>query len=207
MQEGNGQKIQNLKRIISIISICLLCGGAYSQNYNIKVAPSKTTQEDEQMASFILPDVTVWGRYESAGKKERRKLDRTVIAVKKTYPFSLEIKNILVETYLYLQTLPNDEEKEKHMKKVEKGVWNQYLPEMKKLTLYQGKMLIKLIDRECNQSSYELIKAFLGPFRSNFYQMFAGMMGASLKKEFDPENNQEDAVIEEIIELIENGYL
>lgn len=177
------------------------------QNYSVKIAPSKTNPEDEQMASFVLPDVTVWGRYETANKKERRKLDRTVIAVRKTYPLSLEIKSILVETYLYLQTLPDDEAKEKHMKKVEKGVWNQYLPEMKKLTLYQGKMLIKLIDRECNQSSYELIKAFLGPFKSNFYQMFAGLLGASLKKEFDPENSQEDAVIEEIIELIENGNL
>lgn len=195
------------RKIIFIIALCSLVEPVSGQNYTVKIAPSKTNQEDEQMASFILPDVTVWGRYETAGKKERRKLDRTVIAVKKTYPFSQEIKSILVETYLYLQTLPDDESKEKHMKKVEKGVWNQYLPEMKKLTLYQGKMLIKLIDRECNQTSYELIKAFLGPFRSNFYQMFAGLFGASLKKEFDPENNKEDAVIEEIIELIENGYL
>lgn len=195
------------RKIIFIIALCSLVEPVSGQNYTVKIAPSKNNQEDEQMASFILPDVTVWGRYETAGKKERRKLDRTVIAVKKTYPFSQEIKSILVETYLYLQTLPDDESKEKHMKKVEKGVWNQYLPEMKKLTLYQGKMLIKLIDRECNQTSYELIKAFLGPFRSNFYQMFAGLFGASLKKEFDPENNKEDAVIEEIIELIENGYL
>lgn len=195
------------RKLIFIIALCSLVEPVSGQNYTVKIAPSKTNQEDEQMASFILPDVTVWGRYETAGKKERRKLDRTVIAVKKTYPFSQEIKSILVETYLYLQTLPDDESKEKHMKKVEKGVWNQYLPEMKKLTLYQGKMLIKLIDRECNQTSYELIKAFLGPFRSNFYQMFAGLFGASLKKEFDPENNKEDAVIEEIIELIENGYL
>lgn len=195
------------RKIIFIIALCSLVEPVSGQNYTVKIAPSKTNQEDEQMASFILPDVTVWGRYETAGKKERRKLDRTVIAVKKTYPFSQEIKSILVETYLYLQTLPDDESKEKHMKKVEKGVWNQYLPEMKKLTLYQGKMLIKLIDRECNQTSYEIIKAFLGPFRSNFYQMFAGLFGASLKKEFDPENNKEDAVIEEIIELIENGYL
>ena len=81
----------------------------------------------------------------------------------------------------------------------------QYTPRMKKLTLAQGKLLIKLINRETSSSSYELVKAFLGPFKAGFYQAFAAIFGASLKKEYHPED--EDAMIERIIVLIENGQL
>jgi hypothetical protein len=78
---------------------------------------------------------------------------------------------------------------------------------MKKCTLSQGKLLIKLIDRECNQTSYELINAFAGSFKARFYQTFAALFGATLKKEYDPQNNDEDAMIEEIIWMIDNDML
>ena len=125
----------------------------------------------------------------------------------KMYPISLEVKAILVETYLYLQNLPDEKARQEHLEKVEKGVWDQYLPVMKKCTLAQGKLLIKLIDRECNQTSFELIQAFIGGFKARFYQTFAALFGASLKKEYDPANNEEDAMIEEIIWMIDNDML
>ena len=78
---------------------------------------------------------------------------------------------------------------------------------MRRCTLAQGKILIKLIDRECNQTSYELIQAFIGGFKAKFYQAFAALFGASLKKEYDPEHNDEDAMIEEIIWMIDNDML
>ena len=78
---------------------------------------------------------------------------------------------------------------------------------MKRCTLAQGKLLIKLIDRECNQTSYELIQAFIGGLKARFYQTFAALFGASLKKEYDPDNDEEDAMIEEIIWMIDNDML
>ena len=95
------------------------------------------------------------------------------------------INQILIETYEYMQTLPREGTRRAHQA-VEKGLKEQYTPMMKKLTFSQGKLLIKLVDRECNQTSYELVKAFVGPFRAGFYQTFASMFGASLKKEYDP---------------------
>lgn len=91
------------------------------------------------------------------------------------------------------------------MKRVEKGLKEQYTPQMKKLTFAQGKLLIKLVDRQSNQSSYELVKAFMGPFKAGFYQTFAALFGASLKKEYDPEND--DKLTERIIILVQNGQL
>jgi hypothetical protein len=76
---------------------------------------------------------------------------------------------------------------------------------MKKLTFTQGKLLIKLVDRQNNQTSYELVKAFMGPFKAGFYQTFAAMFGASLKKQYDPTGK--DAMVERVITLVENGQL
>lgn len=138
-------------------------------------------------------------------EKKKKAYDKLVRNVKKTLPIAKEINSIVIETYLYLETLPNKKAKEEHIKKVEKGLKEQYTPKMKKLTFAQGKLLIKLIDRECNQSSYELVKAFMGPFKAGFYQTFASIFGASIKKEYNPAD--EDIMIERIITLIENGQI
>ena len=128
-----------------------------------------------------------------------------VYNVKKTLPIAKEVNRAIIETYEYLLTLPDEKAREKHLQMVEKGVKEQYTPRLKKLTFSQGKLLIKLINRETSSSSYELVKAFLGPFKAGFYQAFAAIFGASLKKEYHPEG--EDILIEQIIILVENGQL
>ena len=125
--------------------------------------------------------------------------------MKKTLPIAKEVKRAVIETYEYLETLPDKKSRERHIKLVEKGLKEQYTPRMKKLTFSQGKLLIKLINRECNQSSYQLVKAFMGPFKAGFYQTFAALFGASLKKEYHPED--EDKLVERVIILVENGQL
>lgn len=130
---------------------------------------------------------------------------RTVRDVKKTLPYAKLIYETLVETYQYMETLPSDKAKSKHLKKMEKELFDTYKPVLKKLTFRQGKLLIKLIDRECNQSSYSLIKAFLGSFRAGFWNTFASLFGASLKQEWDPQGN--DKQLEKICLLVESGQL
>lgn len=138
-------------------------------------------------------------------EKERLEYYRLVRNVKKVYPISKEINRAIIETYEYLQTLPNEKARQKHIKRVEKGLKEQYTPRMKKLSFTQGKLLIKLVDRQSHQTSYELVKAFMGPFKAGFYQTFAALFGASLKKEYDPLG--EDKLTERVVLLIENGQL
>ncbi len=152
-----------------------------------------------------LPTVYVFKPLTFKNKKEREAYYRLVRNVKKVYPISLEINKIIIETYEYLQTLPNEKARQKHIKAVEKGLKEQYTARMKKLTFAQGKLLIKLVDRQCNQSSYELVKAFMGPFKAGFYQTFASVFGASLKKEYDPEG--EDKLTERVVLLVANGLI
>lgn len=149
--------------------------------------------------TYVFPEL----RFQS--RKEQQAYYRLVRNVKKTLPIARLINRTILETYEYLETLPTKKEKEKHLKRVEKGLKEQYTPMMKKLTFSQGKLLIKLVDRECNQSSYEIIKAFMGPFKAGFYQTFAALFGASLKKEYHAQDD--DKLVERIVLLVENGQL
>ena len=114
------------------------------------------------------------------------------------------INNTIIETYEYLQTLSPKEQKE-HIKRVEDGLMEQYKPLFKRLSFTQGKLLIKMVDRECASPSYDIIKAFIGGFRAKFYQSFAVIFGANLKKKYDPKG--EDKLTERVITLVQNGQL
>lgn len=162
-------------------------------------------QKGDTIPFMQLPTVYVYKPLVFKNKKEQRAYNRLVHNVKKTLPIAKEVNRAIIETYEFLQTLPDDKAREKHLRMVEKGVKEQYTPRLKKLTFSQGKLLIKLIDRESNSSSYELVKAFLGPFKAGFYQAFAAIFGASLKKEYHPED--EDALIERIVLQVESGQL
>jgi len=152
-----------------------------------------------------LPEVYIYPELKFKNDKEREAYTKLVRDVKKTLPYAKLIYNTLIETYEYIETLPNDKAKEAHLKRMEKELYKQYRPELKKLTLSQGKLLIKLVDRECNQSSYNLVSAYLGSFRATFWNLFAGMLGASLKSKYEPNGN--DALTERVVLLVERGLI
>ncbi len=154
---------------------------------------------------ITLKNIYIYPKLRFKNKRQEKYYYKLVRDVKKTLPLAKEIKQIVIETYEFLETLPDEKSKNRHIKLVEKGLKEQYTPKMKKLTFSQGKLLIKLVNRECNQSSYQLVKAFMGPFKAGFYQTFAAVFGASLKKEYQPED--EDKMVERIIILVENGQL
>lgn len=161
--------------------------------------------QGDTIPSITLRNIYIYPRMEFKNKRQEKYYWKLVRDVKKTLPLAKEIKRAVLETYEYMETLPNEKAKERHIKRVEKSLKQQYTPRMKKLTFAQGKLLIKLIDRECNQSSYELVKAFMGPFKAGFYQTFAALFGASLKKQYDPEDD--DKMVERVVNLVECGQL
>lgn len=152
-----------------------------------------------------LPTVYIFKPLKFKNKREITKYYKLIRDVKKVLPISKEINRAIIETYEYLQTIPTEKERQKHLKAVEKGLKEQYTPRMKKLSFAQGKLLIKLVDRQTNSTSYELVKAFMGPFKAGFYQTFAALFGASLKKQYDPSG--EDSLTERVILMVENGQL
>ena len=152
-----------------------------------------------------LNNVYVYPKPVFKNNRQRAAYNRLVYNIKKVLPIAKEVNKIIVETYEYLETLPNKKAKDAHMKLVEENIKKEYTPRMKKLTSAQGKLLIKLVYRECNSSSYNLIQAFLGPIKAGFYQAFAWMFGASLKKDYDP--NGIDRLTERVVLQVEAGQI
>ncbi|MCR4995494.1 MAG: DUF4294 domain-containing protein [Bacteroidales bacterium] len=161
--------------------------------------------DGEPVWDYLMPELPVYKPLIFKSERERRKFNRLVANVKRVLPLAKKANMMLSETYEVLESLPTKEAKDAHIKAVERDIKKQYTPEMKKLTYSQGKLLIKLVDRECNQSSYEIVQAFLGPARATFYQIFAWTFKASLKKEYDAEGD--DKLIERIVRQVEVGQL
>lgn len=155
--------------------------------------------------TILMPELPIYKPLRFKSRKQQLQYNRLVYNVKRVLPLAQEVNVLIKETYEVLEKLPDKKAKSEHIKQVEKDIMKTYKPEMKKLTYSQGKLLIKLIDRECNQSGYEVIKAFMGPARAAFYQIFAWTFKASLKKEYDPEGD--DKLTERVVRQVEAGVL
>ena len=169
------------------------------------VKVGKVLFEGDSIQYMEMNNVYVYPQLTFTSKKQAKAYMRLVTNVKKVLPIAKEAKQLLYETTEILETLPTQEAKEAHMKKVESEILKTYKPRMKKLTYSQGKLLIKLIDRECHSSSYEVIQAFMGPFRAGFWQTFAWAFGASLKKGYDAEGV--DRLTERVVLMVESGQI
>lgn len=192
-------------RLISVL-LFLTCGGISLFAQEPQVAEPQVVADT--LVEVELPDINVYARrnLRPLTLEERQQLWRLIRDVKKTYPYAKYVAATIIETYEYMETLP-EKERERHLKQVEKELKRDMTPKMKDLTLRQGKVLIKLIHRQCGMTGYELVQAFLGSFKAWTWQIFARITGANLKSPYDPLHNQEDAVIERIIQLSEHHLL
>lgn len=154
-----------------------------------------------------IRDVYVFPPLKFKNKKQEEFYWRTVRDVRKTLPYAKLAFSTLCETYEYIQTIPDKKERERHLKTLEKDIFEQYKPVVKKMTKSQGKMLLKLINRETDQTSYHIVKAFLGSFRAGFWQTFGRFFGMNMRAGYHPDKNKDDAIIERVALLVEQGAL
>lgn len=138
-------------------------------------------------------------------KRQERRYTRLVYNLKKVYPYAKLAKTKYVEMLEHLKTLNNDKERNEYTKKLEKEILGQYEDQIKDLTRTQGILLNKLIYREINRTSYDLLKEFRGKIPTFFYQTLARLFGINLKIKYDP--NGEDKPIEDILNAIDAGLI
>ncbi|HZK09009.1 MAG TPA: DUF4294 domain-containing protein [Bacteroidales bacterium] len=138
-------------------------------------------------------------------QREVRQNNRLIRNVKRVYPWAKLAGQKLVEYETVLSHVESDREKRQIMKEIEKQIHEEYGGELRKLTISQGKILIKLVDRETGNTSYNLVQDFRGMFVAFFYQSFARIFGYNLKINYEPEG--EDRNIEVIVRMIENGVI
>lgn len=209
----------NYRKYIHRISLLLLLSAAMSPSIIAQVVEKSnipppiakgymvpaTVFDGDTMPNLSLPVFHIFKPLNLNTREQQLAYRRLVRDVKRALPFAKTVSATLMETYEYIETLPTEREKSRHIKQLEKDLLKQYTPQLKKLTLNQGKLLIKLIERETGTNSYGLIDAFLGRFSAGFWNTLARTFGTSLKSSWDPEG--EDAVIERVCVMVERGYI
>lgn len=200
-----------MKQLLTILMLMCAMGAmaqeeeASAPTFVPTVKVSKVLVDGDSIQYMEMSNVYVYPQLTFSNKRQQSSYMRLVNNVKKTLPLAKQVRQILIETAEYLEMLPDDKAKQEHIKRVEANILKEYKPKMKKLTYSQGKLLIKLINRECNSTSYEAIQAFMGPIRAGFWQAFAWAFGASLKKEYDPDGT--DRLTERVVLMVEAGQL
>lgn len=175
----------------------------YYRGYSYRIDP----ESGDTTLVIHLNEITCFPPLKFKNRKEEEFYWRTVRDVRLTLPYAKLISETLIETYEYIETFPTKAEREKYLKEMESSIFAQYKPVLKKFSRRQAKVLIKLVQRETSQTSYEIVKAFLGSFRATFWQGFGRLFGVSLKSEFRPNKDREDAIIDRVATNIEQGLL
>lgn len=170
-------------------------GGGYMAGSTVDPISGDTTY------TVQLSDIIV---YRSIGDIRRHK--RLIRNVKAVYPYAVDARNYFRELNDTLATVTDKRLRNKITKAYEDEIVERYTPVLEKMTFTQGKILLRLIDRETQRTSYELLEEFRGRFSAKFWNMIAKIFKADLKQRYDPTKG-EDKLIEQIINLYEAGLL
>jgi len=162
-------------------------------------------QDGDTIFVTSIDEAVIQPRKRAAATRDLRQYRRLIYNVKKVYPYAKIAGEKFSDVTTYMEALETAKERREYTKQLEDELLKQYEEELKNLTVTQGRILIKLIDRETRKTSYEVVKELRGSFQAAFWQAIARIFGSNLKTEFDPEG--EDKVLNEIMIMIENGQL
>lgn len=192
--------------ILTVIMLCFLprLRGQDAQQDNSGIARS-VIEGNDTLPMVVLPEIRVYDRKDYEYLYLTRKYRRLVRNVKKAYPYSKIAGSRLRELDEHLASLKSEKAQKAYVQQVEKEIMAQFEKEVKRLTVTQGIILVKLIDRETGQTSYQVIKELKGGITAFFWQGIARIFGNNLKAEYDPAG--QDRVIEDIVRGIEAGFI
>ena len=164
-----------------------------------------TSITEEQVDGQSMISVTLKPIVKYPRRIDTRRYARLIYNLKIVYPIARQAKYKLAITEQHLQTISGRRAQKEYIKEVERELKKEYTPVLRHMTFSQGKILIKLIDRETTHTSYDLVKQLRGSFSAFFWQGIARIFGANLKAQYDKEG--EDRIIEQLIILYEAGLL
>lgn len=203
-----------------LLLLCLHCGTLRAQvgTDNDQTQPKENWGLVNRLLSFAsildgdtiplvhLKPVVISTKWSLLTDKEIRRNQKLIRNVKKTLPYAKEARRRLQELEGELANMPAKKRKE-YVKQVEQQMLDEFSYDLERLTFSQGKVLLKLIDRETGNNSYTLVADLRGSFRASFYNTFARLFGFNLKERYDPKHNKDDALLERIVRSVELGKL
>lgn len=161
--------------------------------------PAYIDANGDTIPVVFLPAITIASKRVFKSKRDEKRYNKLYYNVLKAYPLAKAAGKRLQELEAELPNIP-EQKRQKHIKSVEEELKKKYKQDLLNLTVSQGKILIKLIDRETSRTSYEVIKEFRGGFQAFMWQSLAGLFGTNLKTGYD---DQQDRDIELILQEIE----
>ena len=192
-----------MKKIFCILVIFVFTNLVYSQS----VVDSVMLQINQNDTFYLarMQDVWVYPKMVFKNKKQERFYWKTVRDVKKTLPFAKELTKEMQVADHQLALLPDEKARRKWWKQHEKYLFKKYENDFRHMTASQGQMLMKLMDRESDRTSYDIIKHYRGKASANFWQFVAKLFKNDLKEEYDADDK--DCIVERVINLVESGML
>lgn len=197
-----------MKRVVAILifvamslSVVVSAEPRRPKRYRSKGGVTET-QRDSKGNEYLfttIDRITVYG-----SRRDFKKFERMVRAVKKVYPLAKEASRRMEKISVNLEELKRRDRK-KYTSEVEEALKKEITPMLWKMTRYEGVILLKLIDRETDKTAFSIIKLYRSGFVAGFYQTLARLFGNNLKLEYDPEG--EDQMLEQIVRLYEAGEL
>ncbi len=198
--------IRSIVMAISFVLLSLASKGQDTISLDLAGQPVKgVVQGGDTIVMASLGEIVIQPKTNRPSNKDMRQYRKLVYNVKKVYPYAKLAGVKFAEVNEHLATLKTKREQKEYIKQVEKDILNQYEDNLKDLTITQGRILIKLIDRETSETSYEVVKELRGSFQAALWQAVARLFGSNLKWEFDASG--EDRAIDEIMKMIENGQI
>ncbi|OQY03920.1 MAG: hypothetical protein B6I20_04070 [Bacteroidetes bacterium 4572_117] len=162
-------------------------------------------EDGDTIIHVNLKSIIVRPPYKFKSRRQKKRYSRLVRYVKKVYPYSVIVSEQLNDIHLHLDNYTTKKEKKIFIKRKEKELKKEFEGTLRKFTYSQGRILIKLIDRETGYTTYEVVKELKGSINAFFWQSIARLFGSNLKLEYDPKGD--DKMIEDIVTRIENGEI
>lgn len=197
-----------MKKFLPVVFFIFSFTSSYSQDTIAAIGDNVLygiVVDGDTILVSTIEEIQVLPMHKFEKRRDLRRYRRLVRNVKKVYPYAKLAGEKYNEVMAKLEQLETDKEKKAYMKQVEEEIKDEFEDDLKKLTISQGRILIKLIDREIGETSYDLLKEFRGSFSAFFWQTLARIFGHNLKSNFDADG--EDKLLNEIVLLIENGQL
>jgi hypothetical protein len=173
---------------------------------NNKILSLASIVDGDTIPLVHLKPVVIARKWALLSDKEIRKNQKLIRNVKKVLPYAKEARKRLQELEREMASMSAKKQKE-YIKQVEQEVLDDFYEDLEKLTFSQGKVLLKLVDRETGNSSYTLVADLRGKFRASFYNTFARMFGFNMKERYDPKRNKDDELLERIVRSVELGKI
>jgi len=188
------------------ILLCLSEGLRAQEDQGDRSVVTRAIVEGSDTLPIVaLPEVRIYEKKDFDYLYLKRRYRRMIHNIKKAYPYALVAGVRLKELDDHLLTLESEKERKEYIDSAEKEIMKQFEKEVKRLTVTQGIILVKLIDRETGRTSYQVIKELKGGFTAFFWQGIARIFGNNLKTEYDPLD--QDRIMEDIVLGIEAGFI